>query len=105
MVHILKSIMLADIFSYWGVSESLKCGHTTLLSGSVVVEGLPLPEDLEGGVPRHPETDGNVLLLGGVYLGQGDGRRALAQVLGCLLILWSQLLTVATPGGTVKTAP
>ena len=72
---------------------------TVLLSGPVVVEHFAFPEDLEGGIACHSKAWGDLILHGGVHLGQRNGRRALAQLLGCLLVLWSQTLTVSTPEG------
>lgn len=70
-----------------------------LLPGSVVVEHLAFPEDLEGGIARNSKTCGDLILHSGVHLGQRNGRRALAQLLGCLLVLWSQTLAVSAPEG------
>lgn len=72
---------------------------TILLSGSVVVKHFAFPEDLECGIACNSKTRGNLILNGGVHLGQRNGGRALAQLLGCLLILWSQTLTVSAPEG------
>lgn len=72
---------------------------TMLLSGSVVVEHFAFPEDLEGGIACNLKSWGDLVLHGGVHLGQRNGRSALAQLLGCLLVLWSQTLTVSTPEG------
>lgn len=71
--------------------------YTIFLSRAIVIKRLSLAEDLQGGVARDIEPLGQVCFSNGVYLRQGDWRRALAQLLSGLLILGGQFLAVSAP--------
>lgn len=54
-------------------------------------------EELEGGVAAHAVLLGNVLMDGGIYLGQLDAGAFLLQLTGSLGILGSERLAVTAP--------
>ena len=56
-----------------------------------------LAEYLEGGIARNTKARAQLLLHGGVHLGENDGRVVALQLCCCLLILGSQVLAVAAP--------
>lgn len=72
-------------------------GPTIFFPWAVVIESLPLAEDLQGRVAGDVEPLGEVCLRCGVNLRQRDWRRALTQLLGSLFVLGGQFLAVSTP--------
>lgn len=84
-----------------GQGASLPChsrsGHTVFVPWTVVIKRFSLAEDLQGGIARNIEPFGQVCFRSGVDFSQGYGGRALAQLLGSLLVLRGQFLTVSTP--------
>lgn len=70
---------------------------TFLGPGALVVDSLPLLQDLDGGIAAHIKPAGQCRLRGGVYFSDRNGRVVLLQGTGNFFIFWSKLLTMAAP--------
>lgn len=70
---------------------------TFLGPGALVVDGLPLLKDLDGGVAAHTEPAGQRRLRGRVDLSDSNGRVVRLQSTGDFFIFWGKLLAMSTP--------
>ena len=65
------------------------------LSGTTVIGGLSITEDLQGGVSTNSKALAELLLLSAINLGNGSNTLQLG---GSLLVLGGKAFAVSTPG-------